>query len=68
MRFGVTSRWKPTDEAYQQEKQALVSEKKTRFRSCLWASVVKRHYLLQMKARYSGMYFIPGDGTILGGF
>ena len=33
----------------------LLSDKIRRIRTALWSSVVKRHYLLRMKAKYAGI-------------
>ena len=50
----VVSRWKKTDREYIEAKVSFYTEKKNQLHTCLWASVVKRHYLLQMKAKYAG--------------
>lgn len=51
---GVSKRWQSTDKEYQDAKQSFYTEKQTDLRTCMWASVVKRHYLLRMKAKYAG--------------
>lgn len=53
-KFGVVKRWSSTDKEYVDTKQLCLMEKKNQLQSCLWATVVKRHYLLQMKAKYAG--------------
>ena len=52
----ISSRWTPSSHQYAEVKQHLLSEKVRRTRTALWSSVVKRHYLLRMKAKYAGMY------------
>ena len=66
-------RWNTTDKEYVDAKRSTLMEKQSQLHSCLWATVVKRHYLLQMKAKYAGMksllktslklgYLIHADG------
>ena len=55
-KYDIPSRWKPSDYQYNELKMHLLSEKKLEARTALWSSVVKRHYLLRMKAKYAGMY------------
>ena len=50
----VTSRWKPGDQQYEEMKMYLLKEKREHIRTAMWSSVVKRHYLLRMKAKYAG--------------
>ena len=52
---GIPQRWARTDQEYMDTKRATIAEKFKQLQGCLWASVVKRYYLLQMKARYAGM-------------
>ena len=49
-------RWSRTDPEYVETKQATITEKLKQLQGCLWASVVKRYYLLQMKAKYAGLF------------
>ena len=52
--YGVTARWKPGDKQYEEMKSCLLVENQIRVRATLWSCVVKRHYLLRMKAKYTG--------------
>lgn len=52
-RFGVAVRWASTDKDYVDTKRLVMSNRRDQIHTCLWASVVKRHYLLQMKAKYA---------------
>ena len=52
--YGVTARWKPGDKPYEVMKSCLLVENQIRVRATLWSCVVKRHYLLCMKAKYAG--------------
>ena len=54
-RFGVMIRWNTTDKEYTDARRSTLMEKQSQLHSCLWATVVKRHYLLQMKAKYAGI-------------
>ena len=54
-RFGVMRRWNTTDKEYMDARRSMLMEKQSQLQSCLWATVVKRHYLLQMKAKYAGI-------------
>jgi len=56
--YGVTSRWKPADQEYEEIRTQLVTDKKNRVHTSLWSSIVKRHYLLRMKAKYAGINMI----------
>ncbi len=56
-KYGISTRWKTSDDQYVEVKMHLLSEKKLRVRNALWSSIVKRHYLLCMKAEYAGMYY-----------
>lgn len=51
----ILSRWKPQDKEYEQLRTQLLREKLEQVRAALWSSVIKRHYLLRMKAKYAGM-------------
>ena len=51
----MTSRWKPADQQYEEVRTRLLTDKKNRVHTSLWSSVVKRHYLLRMKAKYAGI-------------
>ena len=42
------------DQEYTDARKAFLIEKQKQLHSCLWATVVKRHYLLSMKAKYAG--------------
>ena len=53
-KHGVKKRWLKTDQEYIDARKAFLIEKQTQLHSCLWAAVVKRHYLLCMKAKYAG--------------
>ena len=59
--YGVTARWKPGDKQYEDMKSCLLVENQIRVRATLWSCVVKRHYLLRMKAKYAGraLMFTP---------
>lgn len=50
----VKLRWLKADEEYTDARRAFLKEKQMQLHSCLWATVVKRHYLLRMKAKYAG--------------
>lgn len=52
-RCGVTTRWRPTDKEYVDTRRASLMERKKQVHTSLWSSVVKRHYLLKMKAKYA---------------
>lgn len=54
-KFGIVKRWNTTDKEYTDTKRSCLVEKQSQLRSCLWATVVKRYYLLQMKAKYAGI-------------
>lgn len=54
MRFGVI-RWNTTDKEYVDARRSCLIKKQRQLQSCLWATVAKRYYLLQMKAKYAGM-------------
>ena len=48
-------RWNTTDKEYTDARRSTLMEKQSQLHSCLWATVVKPHYLLQMKAKYAGI-------------
>ena len=50
----MTARWKPGDKQHEEMKSCLLVENQIRVRAMLWSCVVKRHYLLRMKAKYAG--------------
>lgn len=52
---GIQSRWKKSDREYVEAKHIFLMEKQAQLLSCLWAAVVKRQYLLQLKAKYAGI-------------
>ena len=52
----INERWLPTDRVYLEARTVFLTEKREQLRASLWAAVIKRHYLLRMKARYAGMY------------
>lgn len=54
-RFGIMKRWNTSDKEYLDTRHSCLVEKQSQLQSCLWAIVVKRHYLLQMKAKYAGI-------------
>lgn len=51
---GIVRRWNQIDREYIEAERAFLLEKKTQILSCLWATVVKRQYLLHLKAKYAG--------------
>ena len=53
-RCRIKIRWKPSDEDYIDAKRSFLMEKKNKVHTSIWACVVKRHYLLRMKAKYAG--------------
>ena len=57
-RHGLATRWKPGDKQYEEMKLSLISENQGHVRSTLWSCVVKRHYLLRMKAKYAGAVMV----------
>ena len=54
-RFSIMRRWNTTDKEYVDARRSCLMEKQSQLQSCLWATVVKRYYLLQMKAKYAGI-------------
>lgn len=57
-KHGLKNRWKKEDQEYTDARKAFLNEKQKQLHSCLWATVVKRHYLLCMKAKYAGKLHI----------
>lgn len=55
IRSGVKQRWKKTDDDYIETRSCHLKEKITQSRSSLWSSIVRRHYLLRLKAKYAGI-------------
>ena len=55
-RYGIRERWTHMDSDYCKARQAFLMQKQGQLQSCLWKTVVKRHYLLRAKAKYAGMY------------
>lgn len=51
---GIVMRWKTIDKQYIDARNNFLLEKKRRIEASLWSSVIKRHYLLKMKAKYAG--------------
>lgn len=55
-RHKIATRWKTTDKEYIDAKSSFLLEKKEQLQTSLWSSIVKRQYLLKMKAKYAGMF------------
>ena len=53
-RRNIGVRWMPTDHFYIEAKRMFLTEKKEQLQASLWEAVIKRHYLLRMKAKYAG--------------
>ena len=53
-RVGVKQRWKKTDKDYITAQCATLLNKKEALHSSLRAAVVRRHYLLHLKAKCAG--------------
>ena len=53
-KHGLKTRWEKEDREYTDARKAFSTEKQKQVHSCLWATVVKWHYLLCMKAKYAG--------------
>ena len=62
-KFGVVTRWAPTSKEYLDVGRSSVVGRKNQIHNCLWTSVVKRHYLLQMKAKYAGTVLLLASPT-----
>lgn len=58
IRSGVKQRWKKTDDDYIETRSCHLKEKITQSRSSLWSSIVRRHYLLRLKAKYAGIHVL----------
>ena len=54
LKCGIQKRWKNTDIDYIDTRKAFLKDKLEQSHSCLWSSVVRRHYLLKLKAKYAG--------------
>ena len=52
--MGVKKRWKRTDKEYIDAQHASLLDKKEALYSSLRAAVIRRHYLLKLKAKYAG--------------
>ncbi len=55
VKYNIQSRWDPGDCDYQECKVQYLKEKEERAYTAMWSCVVKRHYLLRMKAKYAGI-------------
>lgn len=49
-------RWQPTDPVYEDAQKQYAEFKSAQLKQAMWASVVRRRFLLQMKAKYAGMH------------
>jgi len=54
----VAYRWKPGDVEYEAMRTYCLNKKMEQIRTAMWSSVVKRQYLLQMKAKYAGQLIL----------
>ena len=54
-KYNVLSRWNPADKEYQELEHAFSLEKLQFFDRCLWASSVRRKFLLRLKSKYVGV-------------
>lgn len=50
----VNRRWEPSDSEYKEAKHGAVAEKQKQLSVAMWTTVVKRHLLLRLKAKYAG--------------
>ena len=50
----VKQRWKRTDKEYLDAQHVFLLDKKESLYSSLRTAVVRRHYLLKLKAKYAG--------------
>ena len=50
-------RWKPGDEQYVDTQRLFFTEKQESVRKSMRAAIVKRQYLLKLKAKYAGLPF-----------
>ena len=48
-------RWQPTDSVFQEAQKQFFEFKSAQLKQAMWASVVRRRFLLQMKSKYAGM-------------
>lgn len=53
--YQICSRWKPGDEEFAIAQSLFCKEKQDALRHSLWAAVVKRQYLIKLKAKYAGV-------------
>lgn len=53
-KHNVVARWTMQDRQYVAARKMYTEERREQLRTSLWAAVVKRHYLLKMKAKYAG--------------
>ena len=51
---GVRKRWEVNGPDYFQTKAALAREKQRQLSIAMWASVVRRQFLLRLKSKYAG--------------
>lgn len=52
----MSVRWQPTDPVYEEAQKQFSEFKSAQLKQAMWASVVRRRFLLQMKAKYAGMH------------
>ena len=50
----IANRWTVSDKAYVDARKQFLIEQKQQLQASLWSAVVKRQYLLKMKAKYAG--------------
>ena len=55
-RHAITKRWKPTDVEFGEARHAYFIEKQQLLYSSLRTAMVKRQYLLKLKAKYAGIW------------
>lgn len=53
-KHGIVSRWTTSDQEFIKAKNDYLKETKQQLHSSLWITVVRRNYLLRMKAKYAG--------------
>ena len=51
---GVTVRWQPNSPEYVEVHGQFAQLRSSQLKRALWVAVVRRHFLLQMKAKYAG--------------
>ena len=56
---GVKQRWKKIDKDYIAAQHGTLLNRKEALHSSLRAAVVRRHYLLNLKAKYAGQKIYP---------